>query len=125
MIEELLYTHLLQHVAEVGGRIYPQIAKDSKVVPYIVYTIVDDNDRVSKSKSRVVSCTDYRIQIDIYDDSALKAKVLKNKIKEVLRQLPNRPTSLHAREKYEPKLKLFGQMIDFNYRLKGEENGCN
>ena len=124
MIETLLYNYLLDNIEEVSGRIYPQIAKDNEKTPYIVYTIIDDEDKMSKSKSRVVSCTDYRIQVDVYDSSALKAKVLKNKIKEVLYQLPNRPTSLHAREKYEPNIKLFGQMIDFKYRLKGENNEC-
>lgn len=124
MIEEVLYQYLLVNVAEVEGRIYPQIAKDNCPTPYIVYTIVNDADKLSRAKSRAVAYTEYRVQIDIYHSSSLKAKKLKNRTKEVLYTLPSRPDALFARESYESATKLYRQMIDFKIKT-GVENGCN
>jgi len=118
MIEETLYNQL-KTITEVEGRVYPQVAQDNPQKPYIVYTIVSAIDNISSSKSRTLVSTNYRIQIDIFDTKALSAKKLKDRVKISLYQLPSRPISLTNREIYEHEVKLYRQILDFNYLEKG------
>ena len=121
MLEEDLYAHLSSdNTLLLNGRIYPQIANDNGSLPFLVFTIVNEQDETSRSLNRVVIGRDYRVQIDCYHSSALEAKKLKNRVKKSLYNFKYFPRNLSVRDAYVEDVKFFGQIIDFKIKITGE-----
>lgn len=126
MLEITIYRHLRDNVVQVNGRIYPQIAEDNSTTPYIVYTVISGIDRVAKNKNRAVLGREYRIQIDVFDKTALEAKKIRDEIASALYSLPNRPLNLFFRDAYESDTKLYRQILDFSLSINNNIRGeCN
>jgi hypothetical protein len=121
MLKEDLFVHLnSDETLLLDGRIYPQIAVDNPILPFLVFTVVNELDEKSRSLSRGVSSRSYRMQIDCYDSTALKAERLKNRVKKSLYNFKHCPRQLSARDAYVENVKFFGQILDFKLNISGE-----
>ena len=118
MIEIDLYEHL----RELEIDIYPQKAKDNPSLPYMTYTAVVGRPRGSPSHDVRYITTSW--QIDIYDDSSYKAKLLRELVVEKLRDFPYYNGDCSWRDGYEPRVKTFRQILEFKTKQYiGECNG--
>lgn len=118
MIEEDLYQHLL----DLGFKVFPQNAPDGEAVPYMTYSVVTGQTRGSPSQDVRYIKTSW--QIDVYESSAYKVKLLKEEIVEKLRDFSLFAGECKWRDGYEPRVKTFRQIIEFETKQYiGECNG--
>jgi len=116
-IESDLVTHLNDDSgvsALVGTRIYPLMAPQSVVSPYIVYQVINDNSKQCIGGS--VYQNDTRFQIDCWSTKYSEVKAIKEAVLSALIGFKS-SYSISNMDDYEPETKLYRQLIDF--KLKG------
>jgi len=118
MIEELLYEALTALNVEV----FPQIAPDNQKTPYLVYTLVLGTPKERPSGN--IGSTKSRWQVDIYENSSIKAKKLRDRAIEKIRGFPHYSGDLSYRDGYVEKVKTYRQIIEF-YTKEKNDGDCN
>jgi len=117
MIEEDMY----QHLEELGIDVYPQHS-ETNILPYLVYSVVTGGTTTAPAGSVRFVKTVW--QIDVYDDSAYKAKQHRELVVEKIRDFSLQSGEIEWRDGYEPRVKTFRQIIEFETKQYiGECNG--
>jgi len=116
MIEADLFSHLQSEVTSVSGRVYPLVMPQDCEKPALVYTVVNDADNIGVEGC--VSSYNTRFQVDVYADSYLESKDIKNEVKSALYAFAHYPEVLNSRDGFEEEEALFRQIIDFTLRSK-------
>ena len=112
-----LYLHLKNDSgvsALVGERIYPMIAPQDVMTPYITYQVVNDNS--NQCVGGDVYQNDTRLQVDVWDVKYSKVDEIKEAVISALIGFKS-SNSISAMDEYEDETKLYRQLIDF--KLKG------
>ena len=118
MIEVELYEYLKTLDVEV----FPQIAPDNQKTPYLVYTLVVGTAKEMPNGS--IGKMSDRWQIDIFENSSLKAKSLRERVIEKIREFPHYNGDLSYRDGYEERVKTYRQIVDFKTKINiGECDG--
>lgn len=117
MIEEDFYYHL----QDLEIDIFPQKSPDGSPLPYLIYTVVTGQARGSPSEEVRDIKTSW--QIDVYESSAYKAKLLRERVVESIRDFQLQSGTIDWRDGYEPRIKTFRQIIEF--RTKQYIGECN
>jgi len=117
MIEEKLY----ELFETVGVDVFPQIAPDNIKVPYLTYTdITSIRKRFPNGSVRRVKS---RWQIDVYESSSLKVKLLRDRVIEKIDTFSNCSGDISYRDGFEQRVKVYRQIIDFYTNVIGECDG--
>ncbi|MBL4730280.1 MAG: DUF3168 domain-containing protein [Sulfurimonas sp.] len=87
----------------------------NSIKPALVYSVVSENDKQSLNGS-VAYGTKHRFQIDIYSESYLEVKAIKQQVKEALYSFSHFPHNLNVSEGSEKDTRLFRQTLDFNFK---------
>lgn len=114
MIEADLYSHLLTEVPLVNERVYPLVMPQDCKKPALVYSVPAETDKQSLNSSSAYDVR-HRFQIDVYGESYLEVKTIKEQVKAALYSFSSYPHNLSVFEGHEPKTKLFRQTLDFNF----------
>jgi hypothetical protein len=117
MIEEKIY----ELFETLGVAVFPQIAPDNTKVPYLTYT--DITSIRKKTPSGSVRKVKSRWQIDVYESSSLKSKILRDRVIEKLDIFQNCSGEISYRDGYETRVKVYRQIIEFYTNELGECNG--
>jgi len=116
-IESDLYTRLKDDSgvsALVGTRIYPLMAPQNVINPYITYQVINDNSNQCIGGS--VYQNDTRFQIDCWSTKYSEVKAIKEAVLSSLIGFKS-SNSINNMDDYESDTKLYRQIIDF--KLKG------
>lgn len=108
MIETVLYNAL----KTVNERVYPLLLSQKCSYPALVYTIINDADEQSFNGEFLGK--DTRIQVDVYDESYIGAKNVKNEVIEAIYTLG--AIEINVQDFLEEDTQLFRQLIDFRIR---------
>lgn len=117
MIESDLVAHLKSDVALtnlVSTRIYPLVAPQNVVKPYITYQVINGNNKQCVSGG--IFQTDTRFQIDCWSLKYSEVKAIQQAVINSLVGFKN-SNSLNTMDDYESETLLYRQIIDF--KLKG------
>jgi hypothetical protein len=117
MIEEELY-ELLETL---GVAVFPQIAPDNQKVPYITFT--DITSIRKKFAGGTLKNIKSRWQLDIYQSSSLKAKQLRDEVIAKIDIFPLSSRDISYRDGYEPRVKIYRQIVEFYTKQQGTCNG--
>lgn len=109
MIEQSLFTTL---TGLVGGRVYPMIAPDSPVTPYILYQNIANTPEVCLAGNIPISNT--RMQIDAYDKTYAGVKTLKADIDAAMLAATFKNVPLMQRDLFENEVKLYRIQQDYS-----------
>jgi len=116
-IESDLYAHLKNDSgvsALIGTRIYPLMAPQNVIDPYITYQVVNDNSKQCIGGS--VYQNDTRFQVDCWSKKYSEVKAIKEAVESALIGFKS-SYAISNMDDYEPDTKLYRQLIDF--KLKG------
>jgi len=116
MSEIDLYNQLKNDVSIaslVGARIYPKIAPQNTVRPYIVYHVINDNS--SQCLEGYIYQSDTRFQVDCWGVRYSEAVAMKEAVKSSIVGFKS-SNSISTMDDYEPNTKLFRQTIDFKLK---------
>jgi len=116
-IESDLVAHLKNDSgvsALVGTRIYPLMAPQNVINPYITYQVVNDNS--NQCMGGEVYQNDTRFQLDVWSTKYSEVKAIKEAVLSALIGFKS-SNSISNMDDYEPDTKLYRQLIDF--KLKG------
>lgn len=117
MIEAELYNHLKNDVALsalVGTRIYPLVAPQDVLKPYLIYNEILGNDKQCIDGG--IYQTDTRFQIDCWSLKYSEIKQLKDLVKDAIIGFKS-SNSITTFGDYEEDTQLYREIIDF--KLKG------
>jgi len=118
MIEQELYEYLKL----LGVDVYPQKAKDNAKTPYLTYSLVFGQPKQMPSGD--ISFVKSSWQIDVFEESSLKAKMLRDRVIKSIRDFPSYSSGLSYRDGYEERVKVYRQIIEFYTKENtGECNG--
>lgn len=109
MVEQSLFS-LLNGL--VGGRMYPLVAPDSPVAPFIVYQNINNSPEVCLDGNIPISNT--RMQIDIYDKSYAGVKAIKAAMDAAMQGASLRNVPLNGNDFFEPSVKLYRVQQDYS-----------
>jgi len=116
-IESDLYTHLKNDsgVSDlVGTRIYPLMAPQNVINPYITYQVISDNSKQCIGGS--VYQNDTRFQLDCWSTKYTEVKAIKEAVLSALIGFKS-SYAISNMDDYESDTLLYRQLIDF--KLKG------
>lgn len=99
----------------INGRVYPLVAPQNVVKPYITYQVINNSD-ISSFGGEVYE-NRVRFQIDIYGTTYSSSKAVLNACKEALYTFRKYPHNINYMENYESDTQLYRQLIDFNLTL--------
>lgn len=112
MIQEQLYTLLAAGGTAAAGRIYPLVAPDTPVRPYIVYNRVSANsENVLAGSSGLINT---RLQIDVYADAYADAQALAAQVDALMAGWAVQTVSLPAQDIYEQDVKLHRVLLEYS-----------
>ena len=117
MIEVDLVNLLKNNVevsALIGTRIYPLVAPQNVVNPYITYQVINGKDEQCLSGG--IYQEDIRFQIDCWSKSYSNVKAIRTAVKNSLIGFKS-SNNINVMDDYEAETLLFRQIIDF--KLKG------
>ena len=99
----------------VGGEVYPDVAPDGVVKPYITYQQVG-GDAVNYTEGSIPDRRNARVQINVWAETRLAASSLSELVEDTLRPMIDLQTEvIGARVSvYEPETKLRGARQDFS-----------
>lgn len=100
--------------ALVDTRIYPLMAPQNVVNPYMTYQVVSDTS--NQCYSGVTYQNDTRFQIDCWSAKYSQVKAIKEAVLNAIEGFKS-SYSISVMDDYEPDTKLYRQLIDF--KLKG------
>ena len=109
MVEQQLFAALN---ALVSGRMYPMVAPDSPITPYIVYQNISNKPEVCLAGNTPIQNT--RMQIDAYDKTYLGVKTLKASIDTAMLAASLRNVPLNQQDIYESAVKLYRIQQDYS-----------
>lgn len=111
----MLYTQLLTLLSgatDAGTRIYPQIAPDKPVKPYIVYQRISANsENVLSGKTNLINT---RLQIDCYADTYVAAQALAAQVDVLMDGWSVQNVSNPAQDAFEPEVRLHRVILDYS-----------
>lgn len=117
MIESDLVTHLKADTALaalVSTRIYPMVAPQNVVKPYITYQVISDNS--NQCLEGGIYQSDTRFQLDCWSTKYSEVKAVKTAVINAILGFKS-SSSISAMDDYESETLLYRQMIDL--KLKG------
>lgn len=95
-----------------GDKVYPVVAPDAPVPPYIVYFVVASNaENVMSGDSGLVNT---RVQVDVYARSYGDARAIALQIDQLMAAWSVQNVSLLSQDGYEDDVKLFRVTTDFS-----------
>lgn len=109
-MQEQFY-QVIQGVTGLRGRVYANVAPDSPVAPYAVYSRVTNTPENTLSSGVVAE--HLRYQVDVYSSSYLEALGIAKNISQALDLSLSSCLRLLERDFYEPEVKLHRVMQDF------------
>ena len=109
MIEETLFTTLS---ALAGGRVYPLIAPDSPIKPFIIYQNIANTPEVTLANGVPISNT--RMQIDCYDKTYAAVKAFAAAVQAAMTSATFTNVPLMNQDLYEQEVKLYRVQLDFS-----------
>lgn len=98
----------------VGTRIYPLVAVQNVIKPYITFQVINDNS--NQCIEGTIFQNDTRFQIDIWSTKYSEVKAIKQAVLESITGFKS-SNSISNMDDYEDETKLYRQLIDF--KLKG------
>ncbi len=98
----------------VGRRIYPMLAPQNVINPYMTYQVVSDDS--NQCMGGEVYQNDTRFQIDCWSTKYSEVKAIKEAVENALIGFKS-SNSISNMDDYESETQLYRQLIDF--RLKG------
>lgn len=113
MVEQTLFNTLN---ALVSGRMYPMVAPDSPVVPFIVYQNITNSPEYTLGNTSPINNT--RMQIDCYSDSYSGVKTLVASVQSAMMAAAQANTLVNvpkmSQDLYESEVKLFRVTQDYS-----------
>lgn len=110
-IEADLFT-LLSSGTDAGSRVYPLVAPDSPVKPYLVYQrIFGNSENLMRGQAGIINT---RFQIDCYADTFLAARVLFNQVDTKFSGWAIQNVSISNLDLYEQDVKLYRVTADYS-----------
>lgn len=111
----MLYTQLLallNNATDAGPRIYPQVAPDAPVKPYIVYQRISANsENVLSGKTNLINT---RLQMDCYADTYVAAQALAAQVDALMDGWIVQNISNPAQDAFEPDVRLHRVIMDYS-----------
>jgi hypothetical protein len=111
----MLYTQLLallNGATDALTRIYPQVAPDSPIKPYIVYQRVSSNsENVLSGKTTLINT---RLQIDCYASTYVEAQALAAQVDALMDGWSVQNVSNPAQDAFEPDVRLHRVILDYS-----------
>lgn len=101
--------------ALVGGRIYPLVAPQNVVRPYMTYRVI--SGLKIQCMGGEIYQGDYRFQIDVWSETYSSAKATSTAVKSALVGFMD-SNSISIEDDYEDETELFRQIIDFKIKDK-------
>ena len=111
MVEADLYLHLTSDASIssfVSNRIYPKVAPQNVIKPYIVYHIISDMDKQCLVGN--VYQNDVRVQIDCWGTKYSEVANIKNAVKSSLIGF-KKSSEIYSFDDYEDETKLYRQSM--------------
>lgn len=116
MIESDLVTHLKADTALtalVSTRIYPMVAPQNVVKPYIAYQVISDNS--NQCVGGTVYQSDVRFQLDCWSTKYSEVKAIKTAVINAITGFKS-SSNISVMDDYEDETLLYRQMIDFKLK---------
>lgn len=114
-VEEQIVATLTAAPALAGVKVFPEIAPDGAVAPYIVYCEPSENALNLLVGGEAAGVENHLFQFDVYAKSKAQAVALKRAISDALEGAPGLGAVFRdGGSMYEPDTKLFRQRQDFS-----------
>lgn len=111
-IQSELFTLLSTGGTDCAARVYPVVAPDTPVVPYMVYSRINTNSENVLSGSSGLANT--RMQIDVYAKTYTQAQAIARQVDALMAGWSNQNISVMAQDLFEEPVKLHRVIMDFS-----------